>query len=287
MPSISETSLILNSDGSIYHLSLLPKQVSDTIITVGDPSRVYRISEHFDDLDFEMNKREFITHIGKYKGKRVTVMSTGIGTDNIELFMTELDALVNIDLSSREPKSRKKKLKIIRIGTSGAIQENIPVGSFVVTDYAIGLDSLMDYYNLVMDEFEEEIAEDLRNKVSLPHTPYIVKGSDELKEQVAHDMIPGNTITTPGFFAPQGRKVRLPIRYPNLLDDLRKYHNKSNDFKVNNFEMETAGYYAMCRLLGHEAISLNAIIANRPKNKFAKDPNKVIDGLIEKVLDRI
>ncbi len=178
-------------------------------------------------------------------------------------------------------------MKIIRIGTSGAIQENIPVGSFVVTDYAIGLDSLMDYYNLVMDEFEEEIAEDLRNKVSLPHTPYIVKGSDELKDQIAHDMIPGNTITTPGFFAPQGRKVRLPIRYPNLLDDLRKYHNKSNDFKVNNFEMETAGYYAMCRLLGHEAISLNAIIANRPKNKFAKDPNKVIDGLIEKVLDRI
>lgn len=287
MPPISETNLILNSDGSIYHLSLLPRQVSETIITVGDPSRVYRISEHFDDLDFEMNKREFITHIGKYKGKRVTVMSTGIGTDNIELFMTELDALVNVDLTTREPKSRKKKLKIIRIGTSGAVQENIPVGSFVVTDYAIGLDSLMDYYNLVMDEFEEEIAEDLRNKVSLPHTPYIVKGSDELKAQVAHDMISGNTITTPGFFAPQGRKVRLPIRYPNLLDELRKYHNKANDFKVSNFEMETAGYYAMCRLLGHEAISLNAIIANRPKNKFAKDPNKVIDDLIEKVLDRI
>jgi uridine phosphorylase len=287
MPPISETSLILNSDGSIYHLNLLPKQVSETIITVGDPSRVYRISQHFDDLEFEMNKREFITHIGKYKGKRVTVMSTGIGTDNIELFMTELDALVNVDLNTRETKSRKKKLKIIRIGTSGAIQENIPVGSYVVTDYAIGLDNLMDYYNLVMDEFEEEIAEDLRNKVSLPHTPYIVKGSAELKEMVASDMIEGNTITTPGFFAPQGRKVRLPIRYPNLLDDLRKYHNKSNNFKVGNFEMETAGYYAMCRLLGHEAISLNAIIANRPKNKFAKDPNKLIDGLIEKVLDRI
>ncbi|HEX5168524.1 MAG TPA: nucleoside phosphorylase [Cyclobacteriaceae bacterium] len=287
MPPISETNLILNSDGSIYHLSLLPRQVSETIITVGDPSRVYRISEHFDSLDFEMNKREFITHIGKYKGKRVTVMSTGIGTDNIELFMTELDALVNVDLTTREPRSRKKKLSIIRIGTSGAIQENVPVGSFVVTDYAIGLDNLMDYYNLVMDEFEEEIAEDLRNTVSLPHTPYIVKGSSALKKQFAHDMISGNTITTPGFFAPQGRKVRLPIRYPNMLDDLRKYYNKPNDFRVSNFEMETAGYYAMCRLLGHEAISLNAIIANRPKNKFAKDPNKVIDGLIEKVLDRI
>lgn len=284
---ISETNLILNPDGSIYHLNLLPKQVSDTIITVGDPSRVYRISEHFDHLDFEMNKREFITHIGRYNGKRVTVMSTGIGTDNIELFMTELDALVNIDLATREPKSRKKKLKIIRIGTSGAVQENIPVGTHVVTTYAIGLDSVMDYYNLVMDEFEEEIAEDLRNHVSLPHTPYIVSGSEELKEQVASDMIEGNTITVPGFFAPQGRRVRVPIRYPNLLDELKKYNNKEHDFRVSNFEMETAGYYAMCRLLGHEAISLNAIIANRPKNKFAKDPNKVIDGLIQKVLERI
>lgn len=284
---ISETNLILNPDGSIYHLNLLPKQVSDTIITVGDPSRVYRISEYFDHLDFEMNKREFITHIGRYKGKRVTVMSTGIGTDNIELFMTELDALVNVDLTTREPKSRKKKLKIIRIGTSGAVQENIPVGTYVVTNYAIGLDSVMDYYNLVMDEFEEEIAEDLRNHVSLPHTPYIVSGSEALKEQVASDMIEGNTITVPGFFAPQGRRVRVPIRYPNLLDELKKYHSKEHDFKVSNFEMETAGYYAMCRLLGHEAISLNAIIANRPKNKFAKDTNKVIDGLIQKVLERI
>lgn len=285
--SITQTDLILNPDGSIYHLSLQPKQISDTIITVGDPSRVYRISQYFDKLDFEMNKREFITHIGKYKGKKVTVMSTGIGTDNIELFMTELDALVNIDLGTRELKSRKKKLKIIRIGTSGAVQDNIPVGTHVVTEYAIGMDSLMDYYNLSMDAFEEEIAEDIRNKVSLPHTPYIVRGSEELREQIAHDMIVGNTITTPGFFAPQGRKIRLPIRYPNLLDEFKKYNNKASGFRVDNFEMETAGYYAMCRLLGHEAISLNAIIANRPKNKFAKDPNKVIDELIKKVLERI
>lgn len=285
--SISQTDLMLNGDGSIYHLNLLPKQVSDTIITVGDPARVYRVSDHFDKLDFEMNKREFITHIGRYNGKKVTVMSTGIGTDNIELFMTELDALVNIDLTTRELKSRRKKLKIIRIGTSGSVQESIPVGAHVVTEYAIGMDSLMDYYNLTMDSFEEEIAEDIRNKVSLPHTPYIVKGSEELKEQIAHDMVVGNTITTPGFFAPQGRKIRLPLRYPNLLDEFRKYSNKSKGFRVDNFEMETAGYYAMCRLLGHEAISLNAIIANRPKNKFAKDPNKVIDELIKRVLERI
>src|SRR5215813_12305828 len=145
MPPISETSLILNKDGSIYHLNLLPKQVSDTIITVGDPSRVYRISEHFDDLEFEMNKREFITHVGKFKGKRVTVISTGIGTDNIEIFLSELDALVNIDLKTREPKARKKRLKIIRIGTSGALQEDVAVGAHLASEYAVGLDNLMNF----------------------------------------------------------------------------------------------------------------------------------------------
>src|ERR1043165_6092712 len=137
---ISETDLILNDDGSVYHLNLLPKHISETIITVGDPNRVYRVSELFDDVEFEMNKREFITHVGTYKGKRITVMSTGIGTDNIEIFLTELDALVNIDLKTREPKSRKRKLKIIRIGTSGALQEDIPLGSHLATDYAVGLD---------------------------------------------------------------------------------------------------------------------------------------------------
>ena len=287
MPKISDTDLILNDDGSVYHLSLLPKHLSDTIITVGDPGRVYRVSEHFDDIEFEMNKREFITHVGTYKGKRVTVISTGMGTDNIEIFLTELDALVNIDLKTREPKSRKKKLKIIRIGTSGALQEDIPLGSHLVTDYAVGLDNLMLFYNLEMDEFEKNIALDIQKKTNLPVLPYVVRGGQQLKNQFGEDMIEGNTVTTPGFYAPQGREIRIPIKYPRLLEDLNYYHNKSSDFWLTNFEMETAGYYAMARLLGHEVLSVNAIIANRVKNKFSKDPNKVVDSLIKKILERI
>lgn len=287
MPRISETDLILNPDGSVYHLNLLPKHISDTIITVGDPSRVYKVSQHFDDVDFEMNKREFITHVGRYKGKKITVMSTGIGTDNVEIFFTEIDALVNLDLKTREPKSRKKKLKVVRIGTSGALQEDIPLGSHLFSNYAVGLDNLMQFYELPMDEFETKIAADIQAKTGLPFKPYMVSGSEMLKEQIGFDMIAGNTITTPGFYAPQGRVVRAQNKLPKLLDDLNYYHNKSSDFWLTNFEMETAGYYAMARLLGHEVLSVNAIIANRIKGKFSKDPDKVIDSLIKKVLERI
>jgi len=287
MPKISETDLILNPDGSVYHLNLLPKHISETIITVGDPSRVYKVSQYFDDIDFEMNKREFITHVGRYKGKKVTVISTGIGTDNVEIFLTELDALVNIDLKTREPKSRKKKLKIVRIGTSGALQEDIPLGSHLFSNYAVGLDNLMQFYALPMDDFENKIAEDIQSKTSLPFKPYVVCCSETLKSQIGFDMISGNTVTTPGFYAPQGRIVRAQNKLPKLLDELNYYHNKSNDFWLTNFEMETAGYYAMARLLGHEVLSVNAIIANRIKDKFSKDPDKVIDSLIKKVLERI
>lgn len=284
---ISETDLILNPDGSVYHLNLLSKHISDTIITVGDPSRVYKVSQYFDEVEFEMNKREFITHVGRFNGKKITVISTGIGTDNIEIFLTEIDALVNIDLKTREPKSRKKKLKIVRVGTSGALQEDIPLGSHLVSNYAVGLDNLMQFYDLPMDVFEKKIAADIQEKCNLPFTPYVVKGSEVLKEHIGSDMISGNTVTTPGFYAPQGRKVRAATRLPKLLDHLNYYHNKSSEFWLTNFEMETAGYYAMGRLLGHEVLSVNAIIANRVKNKFSKDPDKVIDSLIKKVLERI
>ena len=287
MPRIPESDLILNSDGSVYHLNLLPKHISETIITVGDPSRVYRVSQYFDNVEFEMNKREFITHVGKYKGKRVTVISTGIGTDNIEIFFTELDALINVDLKTREPRTRRKKLKVIRIGTSGSLQEDIPLDSHLVTDYAVGFDNLMSFYNHEMDSFEESLAKDIQKKTKISFTPYVVRGSSLLRKQYAADITVGNTITSPGFYAPQGREIRLPLRYPKMLEDLSKYRIKSNDFRLTNFEMETAGYYAMARLLGHEVLSVNAIIANRVKSKFSKDPNKVIDGLIKKILSRI
>src|SRR6187402_819321 len=227
MSRIPESDLILNEDGSVYHLNLLPKHISETIITVGDPSRVYRVSQYFDDIEFEMNKREFITHVGTFNGKRITVISTGMGTDNIEIFFTELDALVNIDLKTREPKSKKKKIKVIRIGTSGALQEDIPLGTHLVTDYAVGLDNLMSFYNLPLDDFEKLMAEDIQRKCDLPARPYVVRGSQLLKNQFGEDMIEGNTVTTPGFYAPQGRELRVPIKYPRLLEDLNYYHNKS------------------------------------------------------------
>jgi uridine phosphorylase len=285
MAKISETDLILNPDGSVYHLSLLPKHISETIITVGDPNRVYMISQFFDEVEFEMNKREFITHVGRFKGKKITVISTGIGTDNIEIFFTEIDALVNIDLKTREPKARKKKLKVIRIGTSGAMQEDVPVGAHLVTDYAVGFDALMNFYDLPMDDYETGLAHDIQKKVSLPFMPYVVKGAQALREQIGFDMITGNTVTCPGFYAPQGRELRAPIRFPRLMEDLNYYHK--GDFWLTNFEMETAGYYAMGRLLGHDVLSANAIIANRVKNKFSKNPDKIVEGLILKVLERV
>ncbi|MBS1555160.1 MAG: nucleoside phosphorylase [Bacteroidetes bacterium] len=285
MGKISETDLILNPDGSVYHLNLLPKNISETIIAVGDPSRVYMVSQYFDEVEFEMNKREFITHVGKYNNKRITVISTGIGTDNIEIFFTELDALVNIDLKTREPKPRRKKLKVIRVGTSGALQEDIPVGSHLVSDYAVGLDNLMSFYDLPMDDYETGLAHDIQKKAGLHFMPYVVKGSDELREQVGKDMLVGNTVTCPGFYAPQGREVRLPIRFPRLLEDLNYYHK--GEFWLTNFEMETSAYYAMGRMLGHDVVSANAIIANRMKNKFSKNPTKVVESLIEKVLERV
>jgi uridine phosphorylase len=287
MAKISESDLVLNRDGSVYHLSLLPRHISDTILTVGDPSRVNAISQYFDSIEFEINRREFITQVGTYRGKRLTVISTGIGTDNIEIFFTEIDALVNIDLKTREPKSRKRKLNIIRIGTSGALQEDIPVGSHLVSDYAVGFDNLMSFYELRQNDLEKSIAEDIRKKIKLPFTPYLARGSEALRKQVGYGMIVGNTITAPGFFAPQGRVMRIPVKYPKMLEELTAYHHKAGDFWLTNFEMETAGYYAMARLLGHEALSANAIIANRVKNEFSKDPNTIVESLIQTILDRV
>jgi len=285
MPRLSETDLILNPDGSIYHLNLLPRHVADTVIAVGDPGRVNLVSQFFDEVEVEVNQREFITHTGVYRGKRITVISTGIGTDNVEIVFTELDALVNIDLKTREPKSRKKKLKIVRIGTSGALQEDIPVGAHVVTDYAIGLDNLFAFYDLPMDDAEAGLALDLQRKIGLPFMPYVVCGSENLRLQIGRGMLPGNTLTCPGFYAPQGRQVRLAPRFPTLLRDLNCYHK--GDFWLTNFEMETSAYYGLGKLLGHEVVSTNAIIANRIKNKFAKNHHQVVEALIEKVLNNL
>lgn len=281
----SETDLILNPDGSVYHLSLRPKDISDKIIVVGDPGRVHRVSKHFDSVEFEMNKREFITHTGTYKGKRLTVISSGMGTDNVEILMQELDALVNIDLVHREPKARKKKLQIIRIGTSGTIQEGIKVGAHLASEYAIGLDPLIHFYEFEHKGKEKKIVEQLQKELGLPYLPYCFKGSSTLFEKFKDCTIAGNTVTCPGFYAPQGRELRVPIRFKNIVEKLQYFHEE--DIWLTNLEMETAGYYAFGKMLGHEMLSLNAIMANRVKHEFAKDPNRVIDELIMKVLERI
>lgn len=281
---ISDTDLILNRDKSIYHLSLKPEHIADRIITVGDPGRVHRVSRHFDKVDFEMNRREFITHTGTYQGKRITVISSGMGTDNVEILMTELDAIVNIDLKTKEPKARKKKLKIVRVGTSGTIQQDIPIDSHLMSEHAIGLDSLMHFYDFKMRSFPLDVAKKFQETLNLPYMPYCVKGSGELIEKFS-DIRKGNTLTCHGFYAPQGRRIRTDITYPNMVDKLMYFN--IGDFWITNLEMETAGYYAMAKLLGHKMISLNAILANRVTGKFSKNPNKTIDSLIEKVLDKI
>lgn len=283
--TIPESELILNKDGSIYHLNLKPEHLSDIILTVGDPGRVYKISEHFDDVDFEMNKREFITHIGNYKGKRITVISSGMGTENVEILLNELDALANIDFKTREIKKEKRRLKIIRIGTSGSLQEDIPLGSHLVSDYAVGLDTLMYFYRLKQSQFEDVVCRNLQESLKIPFKPYCVNGSSALKKKFAFDMLEGNTVTCPGFYGPQGRMLRLELEFPSIIEDLNYFHLK--DFWLTNFEMETAGYYAFGRLLDHDILSVNAIIANRITKEFAPYPDKVIGSLIKKILDRI
>ena len=282
---IPESELILNPDGSVYHLSLRPQDISDTIVTVGDPGRVHLVSGHFDSVDFEMNKREFITHTGTYKGKRLTVISTGMGTDNIEILMNELDALVNINLKTRVPKKQQTSLNIIRVGTSGSLQQDLPLGGMLASEYGIGLDTLMCFYDLPQSETEAAVGAGIQKALDLPFTPYVVRGSDALLQRLAGDMRKGNTVTCPGFYAPQGRVLRLPNPRPKFIDELNGFHHE--DFWLTNFEMETAGYYALGRLLGHEVLSLNALIANRITHEFAKNPHHVVDQLIVTLLDRL
>lgn len=285
MARFSETDLILKSDGSVYHLNLKPGNISDTIILVGDPGRVHRVSRHFDDVEFEMNQREFITHTGNYKGKKITVMSTGMGSDNLEIVLVELDALFNLDLKKREPKKEMQTLTLIRIGTTASIQGEIKTGDHLVSQYAVGMGTLMSYYDFPQDDFEKKICVKLKEKFNLPFLPYCVNGDAELREKIAFDMSFGNTMTCPGFYAPQGRKIRINTRYPKLIDELLYFHE--DDFWFTNFEMETAALYGMSRLLGHKALSISAVLLNRIDNEITGNANKILDGIIKKVLSRI
>lgn len=286
--AIKDSELILNPDGSVYHLNLKPENISDTIIFVGDQDRVEKITKHFDSVDFSTQKREFKTQTGYYQDKRLTVISTGIGPDNIDIVLNELDALVNIDLETRQPKKELSSLNIIRIGTSGSLQADIPVDAFLMSTHGLDINGMLHFYQIdgisnpeVEDEFIKHTNWD-KNKAR----PIIIENSKYLEKYFEGDKIfKGMTGTAGGFYGPQGRVLRLPLHDANLNEKLDNFNYK--DFRITNFEMETSVIYGLSKLLGHEALSLNAIIANRVNGDFSKDPKKTVEKLIAYALERI
>ncbi len=288
MSKIAESELILNKDGSVYHLNLLPHEISDIIINVGDPDRVSMVSDYFDSIEVKKNKREFITHTGLYKGRRITVLSTGIGTDNIDIVYNELDALVNIDLETREIKPNLTPLKLVRIGTSGSLQAEIPVDSFVCSSYGLGLDGLLNFYELTNEGLEKEIIDAFRihlpNKSIFPES-YLAKSSDLLFNLLSPDIFTGITASCSGFYAPQVRQLRLnPSRF-DLIEKLTSFDYQGH--KVTNFEMETGAMFGLAKLLGHHCCSVNVIVANRITKEFSKKSDESMHNLIQLMLDRL
>jgi uridine phosphorylase len=289
MPEISETDLIINADGSVYHLHLKPEHIADQVIVVGDPERVPLVSKYFDSIEFTNHKREFVTHSG-YVGKtRLTVISSGIGTDNVEILMNELDALANIDLTTRKLNSTHKSLNIIRIGTSGSIQSDIPVDSFVYSENAIGIDGLNDFYKFEQNQKEKQICNEVRSLLEMNTLPYFANGSENLIQKLGLKNDPffigGTTLTCPGFYAPQGRTLNYTSKINDYLNKISKYNYQG--IRLTNLEMETAGYYMFSQILGHNCISLSAILANRIVNRFSQIPEKQIDTLIKRTIESL
>lgn len=286
--SLKASELVLNQDGSIYHLGLHPEDLAQTIITVGDPARVSRISDHFDNIELKKQKREFVTHTGYFRGKRITVMSTGMGTDNIDIALTELDALANIDLKNARIKEEAASLDIIRIGTTGSIREEIPVGSFITSEWAIGFDGLMHYYKS-NGFLNKEIAEAFIEQTgwsSNNATPYVVKGDEGLIEQLSSEAtIKGFTGTNVGFYGPQGRVLRADVPDPEMNNKLKAFNYKGH--QITNLEMETSAIYGLSRLLGHRAVSMNVVLANRATGEFAEETKKRMNELILYSLEKI
>lgn len=282
-PASSE--IIVNPDGSIYHLGLRPEHLCPIVFAVGDPERVPLVSRYFDRIDEKISKREFVSHIGSLQGKRVMVISSGIGTDNVEILLTELHILANFDLDTLQANSVHRSLQIIRIGTSGALQEDILVDSLLVSDYAFGMDTLMEFYSIEQDSRLVDFAEELMEECSLDFLPYCERADADLKSLFAKDMLSGNTVTAPGFYAPQGRQISLPIRPSGLMNKLRDFQFDGG--RIDNFEMETAAYYTLGKALGHRVISTNAIMANRAQKQYSRLAEKTMDHLILTVLEKV
>lgn len=287
MKSIAESELIINDRGAIYHLDLLPEELAHNVITVGDQDRVEKISQYFDKVEIKRRHREFVTHTGTIGNKRISVLSTGIGPDNIDIVLNELDALVNIDFATRTINSELKQLNIIRIGTSGSLQADIPIDSFVASTHGLGLDNLMNFYKWDHNDEEKELQQAFVTQTQLhsQFNPYISGASMSLLKHFTEGYHQGITVTCPGFYGPQGRVLRLPISNPHLIDRLSDFRYGAH--RISNFEMETSAIYGLGKVLGHNCLALNAIIANRVNKDFSKDAHGLVMKLIKKSLDII
>lgn len=286
---IKPSELIINADGSIFHLHLKPEQLADNIILVGDPGRVELIGKLLTDVEFQVQNREFVSTTGKYNGKRVTIVSTGIGTDNIDIVVNELDALANIDLETREIKPEHRKLNFVRIGTSGGLQDDLPVNSFVISKKAIGFDGLLNFYacrNEVSDlQFEAAFRSHTGWNPQLT-SPYVVDCSQVLLDKIhRNDTVTGVTISAPGFYGPQGRVLRMPLADPNLNEKIESFIY--GEYRITNFEMECSAIYGLSKLLGHDALTICLIIANRVNKNANASYHDAMETLIELVLDRL
>lgn len=283
---IGESEMILTPEGCIYHLDLHPDELADTVITVGDPGRVPNVSKYFDRIDAKREHREFVTHTGYIGSKRITVVSTGIGPDNIDITLNELDACANIDFNTRMIKDTHRSLQIIRLGTSGTVQADIPVDSLVASSFGLGMDNLMHYYQYEYSALEQEILTAFNKHIGIGADaalkPYLVQGSEMLLNHFKQECFHGITMTAPGFYGPQGRVLRLPLAVPNLIDSLNTF--QSGDIRLTNIEMETSAIFGLGKLLGHECLSINTIIANRANKTFTKDGAKSVENMIQKSL---
>jgi uridine phosphorylase len=288
MSKIAESELILNDRGAIYHLNLTPDEIADTVILVGDPDRVKEVSKHFDRIEFKIQFREFITHTGYIGNKRISVLSTGIGTDNIDIAVNELDALANIDFARREIKSETRQLNLIRIGTCGALQDDIPVDSYIASTHGLGIDNLLNYYRIEHNDEEKQLLHSFITFTQMSSSigdPYISGAGASLLKHFVNGFFQGITVTCPGFYGPQGRILRLGISNPELVNRLTQF--RFGQYRIVNFEMETSAIYGLGKLLGHRCLSLNAVIANRVRKEFSKDGKAAVEGLIIKVLENI
>ncbi|RYE16246.1 MAG: phosphorylase [Sphingobacteriales bacterium] len=288
MNRIAESELILDERGAIYHLGVRPEEIADSILLVGDPDRVPKVSKHFDEVEFKFQHREFITHTGTLGNKRLSVISTGIGPDNIDIALNELDALANIDFSSRTIKTALRSLNLIRLGTSGSLQEHIPVDSFVAGTHGLGFDNVMHFYDKQNSIAETQIIEAFQQHTGLTAgnvLPYIYEGNRQLLQTFANGYTQGITIGCPGFFGPQGRVLRLGLAYPGLVDKLT--HFQYQEHFISNFEMESSAIYGLGRLMGHRCISLNVIVANRVAKQFSPDSGKAVEKLISHSLQTL